>query len=272
MRRKILICFLFYISTLLYGYDFKFNQRYFLCDDYGELTIRQDKLIFNDKVEKGTLQSTNTFTTFMSDKNTYIILSCNINKSSFLTLVKKNDRAKEIFSSWIMPYVYDESESDVMPCLTGFDVVSASSHIKEKNKQNESIDYLPERFNLNHNPWAISSNEKFKTITLNIKDRNNRGYKKAPINEIVLINGFVNPEKQYLFEQNSRAKTIKITYGTTNFVYELKDTGDYQVIKLPCTFKINDKMTIEILDWYPGNKYSDIVLSGVLFIQTGYYE
>lgn len=125
-------------------------------------------------------------------------------------------------------------------------------------------------FNINCNPWAISKTDKDSAIYLTDERYCVPGKKYADIDEIVIINGFVNPQKMYLYEENARAKNIRISYNENNFVVTLKDTGNYQSIKLPEKI-VRNKGTIikiEILDSYAGSKYSDIVMSGVLYIDA----
>ena len=268
---------IFFIAILsqmiLFAYGLDLNQNFFLSDEFGSLVIKDDSLIFDNRIEKGELKHNKYFDTFVSEQNTYILLDCKIDKVSFLTLVKKDTLSKEVFGLWYIPYVYCNLDNyDIMPQLVGFDVVSAKSYLVEKTSDGKIIEYLPKIFNMNYNPWAVSVKDENKKVLLQILERNNRGYSKSPINELIIVNGFVNPEKHYLYEQNSRAKKIRISYGSSNYEYELQDTGNYQVINLPQTLKENEQMGIEILDWYQGSKYSDIVISGIFYINSGYYN
>lgn len=110
-------------------------------------------------------------------------------------------------------------------------------------------------------PWEISSKSDNKIINGKIKEYNSNMF---PINRLVIVNGFVNAEKPYLFFQNARAKKILIKTKSFSFEAELEDTGNFQLIKLPN--KINESdISIKILSSYEGTKYSDIVISGIYY-------
>jgi hypothetical protein len=90
--------------------------------------------------------------------------------------------------------------------------------------------------------------------------------------------GFVSFEKPYLFRQNSRPKKIRISYeGESPRVIELADTPNLQYVgvRWPYTSRysnyfylyddyknlFNKNLWLEILEVYPGTKYSDTCIN-----------
>ena len=156
--------------------------------------------------------------------------------------------------------------------LVPFTVLQADSYITEKDKSGNEIKYVPEKndlFFVGSNPWAVKAENK-KIIYVDTKRWRHPDEKYLPISEIVFVNGFVNPDKEYLYEQNSRAKRIRISYNKTTFETELKDIGNFQVIHLPASINPNEKnnIKVEVLDYYPGTKYSDVVISGMYYMDA----
>ena len=125
-----------------------------------------------------------------------------------------------------------------------------------------------EFFGLTDNPWAVNESSENKKINIGTAMWRNSRINYSPIDEIIVVNGFVYPGKEKLYRENARAKTIRLSYGDVTFDYELKDTGNYQLIKLPKTMQLDEKndLTIEIIDWYKGTKYNDVVISGIYYV------
>ena len=63
---------------------------------------------------------------------------------------------------------------------------------------------------------------------------------------------------------------IRISYDNSSFDVELQDIGNFQVIHLPQSIDpvSNTNIKIEILSYYPGTKYSDIVISGIYYMDA----
>ncbi len=88
---------------------------------------------------------------------------------------------------------------------------------------------------------------------------------------LYILNGFYSYNKPYLWEQNSRVKKIRIHF-TTNPEYpdldiELKDTSRLQKFIILPNFKDvlgTQKMELEILEVYPGSKYHDTCINGII--------
>ena len=311
MNLKKAVSFIAGVFCLPLGFCLELNKTYYLCYDLEAVSVKEKQIEFyiggkdgfrTWKIEEGLLNAGKYFDTFTTECGKYILLSCATDSFAFLTLVKKfggseeqflytpfplrdgqtppSDEPKARFSYTPMPYAYlIKRDINSMPLLVGFDVVSASSRIVEPDGNGGNIEYLPKVFNFDDNPWAVSAESKDKSIVLNISERKlyeDRRLPRFPVNEIIIANGFISPDKEHLYLQNSRARNIRITYGDASFVTELKDTGNYQVIKLPKTFETfgterdfssKGEMKIEILDFYPGSKYSDVVISAIMYIR-----
>ncbi len=89
----------------------------------------------------------------------------------------------------------------------------------------------------------------------------------TPISFFLISNGYVSFEKPCLYKKNSRIKKIRITSKEENidFVVELKDTPDFQEIRLPkkiTGLKPTFRFTIE--EVYPGTKWDDTCLNLII--------
>ena len=90
--------------------------------------------------------------------------------------------------------------------------------------------------------------------------------------------GYVSYDKPYLYYQNSRPKTIKLSVeGKSSIIVNLKDTPHYQEIKLPSDISDirGEVLILEILDVYPGTKYEDTCINTIvceLYGGSGLYE
>gem|GEM_PF-2289335 len=272
-RNYLLIFFVTIITFMLYAQDSEYlGIKYWYTSEYGFVTITQNSLVFEDRVEEGVLKSGYPFDVFESSKFNYIILHCGLEDCNFLTLVKKELNPEFKYSSWQIPYSNSNKKKfETVATLKGFNVINAGSYITEKEKNGNEIKYLPEQdFNVINNPWAITADSKNKIIYMNTAMYRVRGASYAPINDIVFINGFVNSEKPYLYSQNSRAKNVRIMYENNSFTVALKDTGNYQIVHLPIPINpdINTVVKVEIIDSYKGTKYTDIVISGILYLNA----
>ncbi|MBB5219007.1 hypothetical protein DYE49_11745 [Treponema rectale] len=97
-------------------------------------------------------------------------------------------------------------------------------------------------------PWATSKNP----VGMNIK----MDFKEAQ-NSIVILNGYVHPDKRHLYKANRRLKKIRVTSPDANFYVEseFEDTVHFHEVKFP---EPVTSVNIEILDYYEGNKYKDL--------------
>ena len=77
---------------------------------------------------------------------------------------------------------------------------------------------------------------------------------------LIFSNGYISYDKPYLFEKNNRVKEIEIKdiSGKFNFIAEIEDTPDLQLIFLPY---VSDKLEIKILSVYKGTTYDDTCIN-----------
>lgn len=200
---------------------------------------------------------------FETDVQKYTILFTQLYSTSFLILLQKSN-------SNIYPYSNDAQQfyktflsgyKDI-PVLKGIEIKTVGDYVIETDSKNNKIEYKPySSFDLTQTPWAVSSKSNNKIIYGKIKTTNNT---KFPLNRLVIVNGFVNAEKPYLFSQNARAKKVLINTNSFSFEVELEDTGNMQIINLPDNINDGD-ISLKILSSYEGTKYTDIVISGIYF-------
>lgn len=274
MKKNIIyILFIFFISNI-FAENF-LGKKYFHTDEYGSIIVNNNNLVFEDCIEYGKFEHREKYDVFNLKKGHYIILSYENKDAGFITLVK--EPVKEIllnskYTSVECTYSMNRSNRiSTAAKLVGFKVLHSDSYITEKDKLGNETLFLPTPwFNINSTPWAIAKIDKDSVIYMVDERYCVSGKKYADIEELIIINGFVNPQKMYLYEENARAKNIRVSYNENTFVVTLKDTGNYQSIKLPKKI-IRNKGTVikmEILDSYEGSKYSDVVISGVLYIDA----
>ena len=283
--KKFLIFIIYHCIFLsLFANPDYFGVKFYYASEPVALIISQNKIEtefvddtgIKTEVEKGTYLDKKAFNCFKGELNDYAVLDCTINNNQYLTLLKKNNQ-KNKYINWTMSYVRQvnmtqnsipsSSSTELIPLK----VVFAQSFVSETNKDGKVIKYLPEYTSLLYYPWAVNKN-KNKTIVLNTDFYRDEKQNYLPIKALIFVNGYVSPEKPYLYERNARARKIQISYGKTMVEVELKDIGNYQVIELPESInpKNNKGISITITDWYEGTKYDDIVISGIYFI-NGFY-
>ena len=84
---------------------------------------------------------------------------------------------------------------------------------------------------------------------------------------LYLINGFFDPQKTYLFYENTRIKTCLIRCYDENhilretFVHDFLDTGNLQLIHFQQKYAYFD---FEVKSVYPGSKYNDTAVSAIM--------
>ena len=252
--------------------DFPFGKLLDYPSEWGTLIVNEDSLVQDGKRIDGALRKLNGYMTMQTDGILYAILHCSVGKNEFVTLLKEIDSGKYAYSRWDIPYsILGASELRTQPALSAFHVIKASSYISEESEAGERIDFVPhERFDFSENPWAVRKDEPEKKIYINSERWRHPSTKYAPVEALVLVNGFVHPGKERLFTLNARAKTILVKYDGICCECKLEDTGNYQVISLPKSIdpKAKIPIEIEIQDSYPGSTYDDIVISGIFYLNA----
>ncbi|MBR0100459.1 MAG: hypothetical protein IJP90_12220 [Treponema sp.] len=278
MKKKFVV--VLFIFSVYFSSALDFGKRYFDADEPGSVVFYDNHTVFDrstrgkDSINSEIEDVKSFYIDFKGIKKltinekdekskNYLILDCKIDSVEFLTLLKPT---KTKYRNWVIPYTYFDSKKynfSVIPVLWRVSVKEASSFVQEESK-NGMQKYLPEAFGLFSLPWAVSEIEKKKIITFACETQRNDF---EPVQDLIIVNGFVCAEKESLFKDNCRAKKIKITYSEVSFDYELEDSANYQVIHLPQKIMPckNDLINLEILDVYKGDKYQDVVISGIYF-------
>lgn len=133
--------------------------------------------------------------------------------------------------------------------------LSASSELKEGDKV-YSAGNLANR-NVDE-PWVedAKGNGIGESITLYTNGR-----------YLYYLGGYVSYDKPYLYERNSRPKTIKISFlddkSKEDMIVNLNDTPNPQ--KIDFGSRLTEKIKIEILDVYEGTKYQDTCINSFIF-------
>jgi hypothetical protein len=132
---------------------------------------------------------------------------------------------------------------------------SASSELKENNNIYKAQNLATNKLD---SPWVDSSRNAAKDQYIIISGKGN--YK---ISCLYFSNGFVSFNKPYLYNQNNRIKSIEILDELNQIIgkFELQDTPSLQQIYWDKGAK---KITIKILDVFPGNKYNDTCVNYII--------
>ncbi len=161
--------------------------------------------------------------------------------------------------------------SDEMYNHCGIKKIDASSFYSEQIS-NQIINYKPvnmiERFIIpdsKESPDYIWNYQSYPWVANNSKNVGEKIYIELinSSNVIVILNGYVDIEKQQLFKQNSRLKRIALydDKHTKLCEYEFRDIVEFSTINLQR--KVN-KITIEVLEIYKGSKWNDTCVSAIL--------
>ena len=81
-----------------------------------------------------------------------------------------------------------------------------------------------------------------------------------PSDNLVILNGYVDWDKQHLYKNNARMKKIKVEGKGFSLKYEFEDFVHFAQIDFP---KQVDKVKIIVLEVYNGSKWSDMAISGI---------
>lgn len=81
-----------------------------------------------------------------------------------------------------------------------------------------------------------------------------------PSDNIVILNGYADWNKQHLYKQNARMKKVKVEGDGFSLDYEFEDYVHFAQIDFP---KQVDKIKITVLEVYDGSKWADMAISGI---------
>ena len=83
---------------------------------------------------------------------------------------------------------------------------------------------------------------------------------KTPVNNIVVLNGYVDLDKQHLYKKNARMKKVIVKGDNFTFDYEFEDYVHFSQIKFP---EQTTKIKIFVIEVYEGEKWDDLAISGL---------
>ena len=81
-----------------------------------------------------------------------------------------------------------------------------------------------------------------------------------PSDNIVILNGYADWNKQHLYKQNARMKKVRVEGEGFSLEYEFEDYVHFAQIDFP---KQADKVKITVLEVYDGSKWADMAISGI---------
>jgi hypothetical protein len=183
----------------------------------------------------------------------------------------KNDRYLILYNENLC-YLYDSNSKQYFRgfqfhggapgelCIPGnSEYIEATSYLKEGNKI-YSPDCLKETI---EECWAEGVDGNGINEILYIKNSN--------VSTIHFSIGFVSYYKNYLYTENSRPKKLELSVdGKYSIVIDLKDTPNFQSIKLPEMLSGKETLRIEILEVYQGTKYNDTCINMILLDMKTY--
>lgn len=273
MKKIVSIILLYLLVFVAYSEPQYLKKMFIHTDEYSTVYITDSSIKLDDEIEYGCLYEKNMFDIFKGNERNFIILNCTVEDTYFLYLIRSVKSQKYQYANWELTYgktLRNATYNAVK--LVPFVIQATESYVIESDKTGNEIRFIPDVgdfFSLGSNPWAVKKDDT-KIIYLSTERWRHPTTEYYPVSDIVFVNGFVYPDKDYLYEQNSRAKRVRISYDKTSFEAELQDTGNFQVVHLPAAIdpKAKNNIKLEILDYYPGTKYSDIVISGVYYMDA----
>ena len=81
-----------------------------------------------------------------------------------------------------------------------------------------------------------------------------------PSDNIVILNGYADWNKQHLYKQNARMKKVRVEGEGFSLEYEFEDYVHFAQIDFP---KQADKVKITVLEVYDDSKWADMAISGI---------
>lgn len=82
--------------------------------------------------------------------------------------------------------------------------------------------------------------------------------------KIVFINGYIDPNKPDLYFMNSRVKQIRVVSDRGEWIFDIDDTPNPQILSLPVS--VTGDIRFVIKDVYKGTKYTDTAIGGIYFL------
>lgn len=193
--------------------------------------------------------------------------------------LKSSDGANDIFylagDGLLICYYRDDNRNHKIPffigCSSDKKIYSIFSPVSETLNKPLSSSFLQEgtklytvdnlwEMNLDL-PWVegVSGQGYGEYLEFTLKSDT---YRKAK--GVYLLNGYISWDKPYLYEQNSRVKTIALEDVDTGDLWniELIDTAAPQLIDCPGIE--GHRIRLSIVDIYAGSKYEDTCIAGII--------
>ncbi len=188
---------------------------------------------------------------------------------NFLQLFSTEINAHNPNALWILEPATEGNEPHR---IYSFGVESISAHsILSEDVNGEEVVYGPQLlrsiffgdqismyWNALHNPWVEGEEGPGIGVTLDITFE-------EPSDHMLVLNGFVDPERRHLFRMNNRVRTamIRSTDPETRFEFEytFEDVVELSYINFPTPTR---SVQLEILDVYPGSRWDDTAISAII--------
>jgi hypothetical protein len=131
--------------------------------------------------------------------------------------------------------------------------IKASSSFQEMSR-GKTVIYSPDKLGIKIGECWVPNKELNEQLMLSFPPRTFGLY---------ISSGFVSFSKPYLYRENSRMKKIRL-YNSSGYskIVELKDTPHFQEVSID-DFPYGTILNIEILEVYPGTKYSDTCVNAI---------
>jgi hypothetical protein len=271
--KKILIYIILFIfiSPLLFTYDFFKKNKVIGFGYVSNIIVHEGKAYYYDgldgyaEIKKADMKvdEYGFFHILISNMDAIIIPGdsrCEIFRCSYYD----SKEFREIYEKYY-PYTLEDIE---WPGRMNINEIKASSYLSEETDQG-SLEYKPEnlkiRYLIEHMrdffnefclPWVegVEGDGTGETLEVTFIE---------PTNVFVILNGFVDILKRNLYKDNNRLKTINIKSldNSFDFNYTFEDVVMFSDIDLP---EYTKGIRIEILEVYPGDKYNDTCISGII--------
>lgn len=266
---------LFYTSPI--RDDIFFDKDNFLIDQYGWKRIISNDLPFG-YFDYDTRTYIGYDSPYIIDGSNYAIIlsseSESFKENMFITRYRETLEGIETFTTEeVLEYQspdYEREEWGNILAYHNIKQITASSYYVEKTR-NGTIEYIPQTLSalfslgmhctwIRHTPWVSGKENNSSGIGeyLDIE------FDKKQDN-LVILNGYVDPFKHYLYKANNRVKKAVITSldeeNPFEIEYEFEDYVHFSEIDFPC--EVN-KVRFTIKEVYKGEKWDDTCITAVI--------
>ena len=266
---------LFYTSPI--RDDIFFDKDNFLIDQYGWKRIISNDLPFG-YFDYDTRTYIGYDSPYIIDGSNYAIIlsseSEGFKENMFITRYRETLEGIETFTTEeVLEYQspdYEREEWGNILAYHNIKQITASSYYVEKTR-NGTIEYIPQTLSalfslgmhctwIRHTPWVPGKENnpsgigEYLDIEFDKKQDN-----------LVILNGYVDPFKHYLYKANNRVKKAVITSldeeNPFEIEYEFEDYVHFSEIDFPCEVS---KVRFTIKEVYKGEKWDDTCITAVI--------